>query len=161
MDPEPWFRDELAKLERQWRSLGSAEQFLKAFRLCTSNDRPLPDWLVEDAYKLLAVALIKRLRKDAADEKHQRRWNMANLGRRIGLRGLRRMGYKPTTGVASAAEVFASDHLRKIDPNATPTQVRESYKMVQAAIRAGDLQDSIGGVAVKLPRRTRVAKRKK
>ena len=147
MTPDEYFASELDKHKRAFDG-GFYPALLDALWLCGANNVPLPEWvwhvqaqLEHDYAKGRAGGARGRTggRRAAAemDRIHYLRWSsVRHWLDKDNRKCLKLGGYKPTREGVFA---FVSDRLKCSKAQGSPDAVKDSYKLVETARRAGAL----------------------
>ena len=140
---EKYCRGKMAAYENSWRE-GNIGSLAAAVKLCGLCDWALPPWCEAGVQKIIAQHYFEgkssrkgrhtRVKaKQEQDHIHFMRWQMVTEFRER-REELKKFGYKPTW---EAAYEKASLHLRGTDASGEPGAMKDSYRRVQAAMKAG------------------------
>lgn len=118
---------EIAELEREWRT-NDFRALAMAFSLCVWRERPLPAWMEQPIMEALLLSANAgapgrggNLAKMAMGRTHRVRWNA--------------MRQALSDGPARTASRRASELLQKKPAWGQPRQIRDSYNLVENALK--------------------------
>lgn len=118
---------EIAELELEWRT-GDFRPLAMAFSLCVWRERILPNWMETPIMEALLIAANSggpgrggNLAKMAMGRTHQVRWNAMKLAL--------------LQGPARTAARRASDLLKGSPAWAQPRQIRDSFNIIENALK--------------------------
>jgi len=126
---------ELAELQQRWR-LGDLTAIGEAFQLCVWRSRPVPDWLEKPIVDALLFSF------NCGDAKGSRSQGRGSHRARSGMSRLHRVRWSAFKLCEQIGEKFparaASEMLVGNDAWGQPRQIRDSYNIVENALKAGD-----------------------
>jgi hypothetical protein len=146
MTPEEYFRQEFAKLKKQWDESKSTHWpvLYDAVVLAHVNSIALPEWTVLELLNLIVarhnfVSGKKRIQsRFALDRIHRQRWTALTTAFKIrGIEYSKKPGRPNGTRGIQEARQEASDWLKKTVARGNPRQVQDSFDIVEKARATG------------------------